>query len=133
MTCKKDFQGSIRSSITTHETSYKNPPVSSRWKPGQSGNPGGRPRKEKKPGDIFGLLLHELEQKIFINENGKKVELTKREVLVKQIVRKALMGDNKCLDFVLRAEQQDILPPLPKGDPSSGVIEIVDSYIELKQ
>ena len=86
-----------------YEIGYKKPPIDTRFKPGQCGNPKGRPKK--KSGDIVSLLLRELQQHIFIEENGKKIKVTKREVLVKQILKKAIMGDNKCLEFVLQVEK----------------------------
>ena len=78
-----------------------------RFKPGQSGNPKGRPRKERS------LLTHieaELDAEMQVTEGGRITRLTKREVLAKAMVHNALKGDHKALVALLR-----LLPP-PKND-----------------
>ena len=50
-----------------YEVGYKKPPEHSRWKPGQSGNPKGRPKKVK---DFEKLLDIELSQTLRITEGG---------------------------------------------------------------
>jgi hypothetical protein len=60
--------------------SGKPPPVATRWKPGQSGNPGGRPKGES----IVSLLRKVLEQE----HNGKAL----KELVAERIVKEALSG-----------------------------------------
>jgi len=92
------------SSVSTYEVGYKKPPVHTQFKSGNSGNPRGR----KKVPNITELLFRELGRRILINEGGEKIKITKREALVKQIVKKAIMGDNKCLDFLIRIEEMHV-------------------------
>lgn len=90
-----------------HEIGYKKPPVHSRWKPGQSGNPKGRPRKTK---DFEKLLDIELGRTLRITEGGQQVTLTKRELILKTLVNDALKGDPRALKMLLPfiAKQQII-------------------------
>lgn len=100
---EKAIYGLGSSSEATYEVGYKKPPKHAQFKPGQkSANPHGRAKKKKD--DIMELMLRELERRISIEENGQRLKVSKREVLVKQIVKKALMGDGKCLEFILRVE-----------------------------
>lgn len=76
-----------------------NPPVSTRFQPGQSGNPAGRPRKERS------LLKHvetELDAEMQIREGNEVRRLTKREVLAKRMVNDALGGDAKAITALMR-------------------------------
>lgn len=77
---------------------YAKPPQATRFKPGQSGNPKGRPKGAKNFATIF---EEELETRIPVTENGKRKKITKRRAAVKQIVNKAVGGDVKAIGTVL--------------------------------
>jgi len=81
-----------------YEVGYKKPPKQTQWKPGQSGNPNGRPRKIK---DFEKLLDIELSKEITITEGGKQISICKREVLLKSLVNDALKGDLRAMKMVL--------------------------------
>lgn len=77
---------------------YGCPPKHTRFKPGRSGNPRGRPRKSKQLED---LIRRELDEKIVAKEGGRDRHITKREAIVKQLVNRAIKGDTKPLQLVL--------------------------------
>ena len=81
-----------------YEVGYKKPPEHTRWKPGQSGNPKGRPKKVK---DFEKLLDIELSRTLRVTEGGQQVTLTKREVILKSLVNDALKGDLRALKMLL--------------------------------
>jgi len=81
-----------------YQVGYGRPPMHSRFTPGRSGNPRGRPRKSKQLED---LIRQELDAKIAIKEGGREKHITKREALVKQLVNCAIKGDAKPLQLVL--------------------------------
>ena len=70
-----------------YEVGYKKPPKSRQFRKGVSGNPSGR---KKKASDFGSKLLRELDQKLIINENGKRKVITKSEGVVKQLLNKSL-------------------------------------------
>jgi hypothetical protein len=75
-----------------YEVGKGRPPVSTRWKPGQSGNPKGRPKGAKN----FATLWSEgLKRKVRIRENGKLRKITRAEGIVTQVLNQALKGDIK--------------------------------------
>lgn len=81
-----------------YEVGYKNPPLHSQWKAGQSGNPNGRPKKTK---DFEKLIDIELSKALRITEGGQQVTLTKREVIIKTLVNDALKGDLRAMKMLL--------------------------------
>ncbi len=72
---------------------YKNPPRHTQFKPRQSGNPKGRPRKQKKSFKEY--VLRELEQKIPVTENGKRCKITKRAAIIKSLINDFAHSDTK--------------------------------------
>lgn len=75
------------------------PPVATRFQPGQSGNPGGRPKKDR---DFIRLINAELDATITLTRDGKRVKLTKRELVVTSLVNEAAKGNLKAIDAVVR-------------------------------
>jgi len=77
-----------------YEVGYGKPPVATRFKEGQSGNPNGRtPKKvaqELDPGKILQSIDNEA---IFVNINGKRKRMPKAEIYFRQLFTKAIKGD----------------------------------------
>ena len=76
---------------------YKNPPVEHQFKKGKSGNPKGRPRKQKQPSSNLGLDLiasvhRELGKTISVQENGQHREITKLDAFSAQLVAQSVNG-----------------------------------------
>jgi hypothetical protein len=83
------------------------PPKHTRWKEGQSGNPRGRPKKQKALKDLANA---ELDKKITVREDGRPIEITTREALMKVLIKKCLGGHNpsiKQLMYILGTDSQD--------------------------
>ena len=69
---------------------YGNPPRSTRFKKGVSGNPKGRPKGSLNVATVF---MRTLREKVVINEHGLRKTVTKLEAALKQMVNKAASGD----------------------------------------
>lgn len=65
-------------------------PEHSRYKPGQSGNPKGRPKGARNLKTEFN---EEMNERVEIIENGKKRKPTKRRIVVKATINKAGKGN----------------------------------------
>jgi hypothetical protein len=78
---------------------YKNAPDHTKFKKGQSGNPGGRPKGAK---GIKTLLANELKASITIQQDGKKKRIRRSEALVKGLVNDALHGRDRPREKVLQ-------------------------------
>jgi len=69
---------------------YKRPPKSTQFRPHQSGNPGGRP---KKVASLREDLEAELSQQVTHKEGGRELQITKQQAFVKALVAAAIGGD----------------------------------------
>lgn len=111
------------------KTGYGCPPKSGQFKPGQSGNPKGRPKKSKN----FMTLFHdELGQKILITENGRQKEMTKMEAMIKRMVNGSLQGEPRSILTVIDIlKRTDQLSELDAGSIlPENYEEILGSFVE---
>ena len=87
---------------------YCRPPVTTRFKAGQSGNPKGRPKSSK---NMLTLLREELDQKMTVTSDGRTQRMSKAKVAVRQQVDRAVRGDPKAFALVLKLESQGFGAP----------------------
>src|SRR5947209_9969415 len=78
---------------------YKKPPLHTQFKPGQSGNPKGRP---KKVATLPEVVSKELRARVPIVSNGKRKKISLLEAIVKQHLNKAAGGDSKAAALVFK-------------------------------
>jgi hypothetical protein len=71
---------------------YCHPPVATRFKPGQSGNPKGRPRNAP---NVTALLRSALIKKVTVTEGNHVRRISKLQALVEVPVNKAIKGDSR--------------------------------------
>jgi Family of unknown function (DUF5681) len=69
---------------------FKRPPKHTRFRPGQSGNPHGRPAGVR---NLKSDLLDELREETTIRENGREQRVSKQRAFVKALVAAAIGGD----------------------------------------
>ena len=69
---------------------YRNPPLASRFRKGQSGNPRGRPRGRRRELPYEAVLG----QKVIIRENGRERRVTAAEAFLLQLIKRGLDGDS---------------------------------------
>lgn len=112
-----------------YEVGWGRPPAASRFQPGQSGNPKGRPKGSKNLATVY----HDnLMQKVEIRERGKVRKITAMEAIIKRHVAEALRGNLKAIEFVL-AKQPEIArkaQPPPKITKETSAIEASRIYRE---
>jgi hypothetical protein len=77
---------------------YRRPPKTTQFKPGESGNPKGRP----KGGRPVGTLLQDiLQQKVAVTENGKTKRIPVLEVMLRRLANDAMRGEQRSIKFLL--------------------------------
>lgn len=124
----------------TDEPAYKvgrgKPPAHSRFKPGQSGNPRGRPRGSA---DFLQALIAAANEVVVIIENGRRVRLSKHQVAARQLVNKAASGDHRAIELLYKhlgskiAIESVVAPPADKADLSFGSADdeqVLDAFLQ---
>lgn len=99
-------RGEQFNAIEPYRVGYGRPPKETQFKPNQSGNPKGRPRRSPTTRAIVEKVL---EERIDIREGERVVRMTNRHALARTAVRRALNGDPKllrALSHVLRIEAE---------------------------
>ena len=81
-----------------YEVGFRRPPKSSRWKPGQSGNPSGKKKGTKNYATILNSLAA---RKIKLTEQGRVRKISAHEGLYVNFFGRALKGDFKTAEFLL--------------------------------
>jgi Family of unknown function (DUF5681) len=81
---------------------FGKPPVASRFKPGQSGNPKGRPKGSRNSAKteerrLLQLILTDAERRVMVNDGGKARKLSKSDVIVRTLSNKAMKGDPRAM------------------------------------
>ncbi len=90
---------------------YRNPPKTTRFKKGVSGNPNGRPKGSLNVATVFTKTLRE---RVVINEHGQRKTVTKLEAALKQLVNKAASGDLRALaQLVVLAQDAEAKQNMP--------------------
>jgi hypothetical protein len=88
-----------------YQIGYGKPPRHAGFQKGRSGNPKGRPKGSK---TFANLLAEALDAKVQVTEDGKRRQVTKRELVVKQLVNKSAAADLRAIkqltDIVQRVE-----------------------------
>src|ERR1700749_4870279 len=83
-----------------YEVGYRKPPVVHQFKKGQSGNPKGRPRSLKTPGQIIADVARE---KIPMVVNGRSKKVGMLEATLRSVIHSCLRkGNPRDLDHLLK-------------------------------
>ena len=88
---------------------YGNPPKANQFKPGQSGNPRGRP-KEKKSQTLHDAIRKRLQEPVTLTISGKRKTMTRVDLIVTQLLNKAANADIKATETIIKLERNAPAP-----------------------
>jgi hypothetical protein len=101
MSRKKPTQEPVEN--RAHEPAEKvgpgKPPRHTRFKPGQSGNPNGRPKDSK---NFATILQQQLRKKVTITVDGKPKRMTVQEVIARRLANDSMKGTTKAMELLIR-------------------------------
>ena len=102
-----------------YQIGYGKPPRHTGFQKGRSGNPKGRPEGSK---NLATLLTEALDEKVQVTEDGKRRRITKRELVIKQLVNKSAAADLRAIkqltDIVQGVERRSEASPAPQPQPA---------------
>ena len=78
---------------------YKQPPAATRYKPGQSGNPRGRPKGVQ---NVVTTAARIMRERVNVIENGRRRSFTKLEAALTQMINRAVKGDARAMQQLLQ-------------------------------
>jgi Family of unknown function (DUF5681) len=105
-----------------NKVGFGRPPVHTRFQPGKSGNPSGSRKKSK---DLNARLKKAAEEKVEVQEGGRKRKVKKIDLAVTQMMNKAAQGQPAFLKMALKEIQS-----AEASEPSTMPQEL--SYSDLK-
>ena len=107
-----------------YEVGYGKPPRHSRFRPGCSGNPRGRPKDSKN----LSTLLHEaLNEPVVVTENGRRRKVSKCQAVIKQLVNRSAQGDLKAMQMLLGTMQE--IEHRGEAEPAETTFDGVDQKV----
>ena len=77
---------------------YKRPPREHQFRPGQSGNPSGRPKGAR---NFKSELREELSELVTVRDGDREIEVSKQRALIKSLVAAAIEGNQRAAASVL--------------------------------
>jgi Family of unknown function (DUF5681) len=112
-----------------YEVGYKKPPKETRFQPGQSGNPNGRPKGAK---NLKTDLAEELQERIALREGGERRTVSKQRGMLKRLMERALNGDTRAAALIInmvarfldQTEDEEHATPLTDTDRA-----ILEDYV----
>jgi len=112
-------------------TPFGSPPRHTQFQPGSSGNPKGRPKGAK---NFATAIDAELSATVVVTENGRRRKLSKRQIIAKRLVNRAVEGDLKPVPLLLNeTRQHENLPGLGAAEEVFGGPEqqpVIDSIVQ---
>jgi hypothetical protein len=81
-----------------YDVGYGKPPLATRFKKGQSGNPQGRPAGSR---NFATTIQRALRESITVTENGRQKRISKLDAAIKQWVNRAVRGDARAMQQLL--------------------------------
>jgi len=98
MSGSDDWDRKNNSARENDSIGYRRPPVATRFKPGQSGNPKGRKKGQKNLATIINEALY---RPVKIHNAGRARTLSKLEAIVEIMLHKALAGDRHAFSKII--------------------------------
>lgn len=83
--------------FTAYDVGYGKPPVQTRFRKGESGNPKGRGKGSRNFATVFMMAMS---QPVTITENGRRKRITKLDAAVTQLANDAARGDKKSIQLM---------------------------------
>ena len=95
------------SKTSSYKVGYGRPPQATQFKPGQSGNPRGRPKGSRSVGSVLNELMT---QKISVTEQGRPRRRSAMYLILRRVMQAALQVDANALKLLFSLHNQHADP-----------------------
>lgn len=119
--------GTGRSDAGNYAVGYRRPPKESQFKPGQSGNPKGRPKGAKNEATILHTIFN---RQIEMREGGRVRKVSVLEGMLLRFTDDALKGNPKSAAFLLNRYRLTEGPAPATGDLDEDDRAIFDALMQ---
>ena len=115
-----------------YEVGYGKPPKKTRFRPGHSGNPRGRP---KKPKSIQEKFERELARKVAVRDDGRVKKISKIDLWVRRVIADAIKGSHQASRILIEmrsASDDEIAQGIAEQtieELTAEDLEILDRYL----
>jgi Family of unknown function (DUF5681) len=111
-----------------YSVGYSKPPEEHRFKPGQSGNPKGRPKGTKNTATVLREIL---DRKVEMRIGGILRKVCMREAMLMRFAEAALKGDTKAAGFLLqRYDMEETVNEHSKDVATQDELEFIEAYMQ---
>jgi len=113
-----------------YQVGFGRPPKHTRFKPGQSGNPKGRPKAQP---TVAGDVAAVLKRKVAMKQNGRIVEVSMQQAILTSLAAKAAQGDTRATALLLNIAATYSDRPDETLNPADLALEdrkILDAYFK---
>ena len=100
--CRKDESAKAEDLAADERVGDGRPPIASRFRAGQSGNPGGRPKGAR---NFSTVVASALAERVAVTENGRRRRITQLEAAIKQLVNRAAAGEARATALLIQLAQ----------------------------
>ena len=117
--------------MAKNEVGYKRPPKAFQFEPGQSGNPGGRPKKLPSMRDV---IAAELAKRVRIADDGLELMVSKQDAMIKALVDAALNGNQRAINAVIAlCDSSQVNDQDAPGDADEPLLEeFIEREVQLR-
>ena len=92
-----------------YEVGYGKPPKDTQFKPGQSGNPNGRPKGAR---NLKTEIREVMQSTVTVTQDGKRKKISTRKAVVLRLTEKALSGNVQAtrvlIDLMKTYDEEDV-------------------------
>jgi hypothetical protein len=116
-----------------YEVGYRKPPKDTQFKPGQSGNPNGRPKGTK---NLKTDLAEELQEHIALREGGARRTVSKQRAMLKRLMERALQGDTRAASLIINMvarfldQTEDEVHSTPLAEADLAILEAYEARVK---
>jgi hypothetical protein len=121
---EKHRKPQVNDATAVTSVGYCRPPVHSRFKPGQSGNPSGRAKGSQNLKTLFHRILKE---EVSLREGTDVRKVSKAEAIMRSLVVGALKGDTRSIGTLFRLAEQTGQFDEP-GEPITSIQRVIVSW-----